>query len=324
MSARRGPLAGLVALAAAAALAGCGSTSGDALHTSLSALRATPPPQKGSTPDPIMHCKDPTASLRPSGALPAAGRPPAGSFMATIARRGKLVAGVDQNTLLFAYRNPVDGQLEGFEIDMLRELARALFGDPDKVEFKALTTAQRIPAVQGGTVDVVADAVSITCYRRTLADFSSVYFQAAQRVLVPKTSHARSIADLGGRRVCATRGSTTIATLTRLPDGVTPFPVAQRTDCLVALQEDEVDAVSSDDAILLGLKAQDPNTKIVGPAIADEPYGMAISKTHPEFVRFVNGVLARMRVDGRWAAIYRRWLGRYQDTPSPPRARYSD
>lgn len=322
MSARRGPLAILALAAAAAALAGCGSTSGDALHSSLSALRATTPPQKPSTPDPNTRCKDRTASLRPSGALPAPGRMPAGSFMANIARRGKLIAGVDQNTLLFAYRNPFDGQLEGFEIDMLHELARALFGDPNKVEFKALTTAQRIPAVQDGSVDVVADAVSITCYRRTLAAFSSVYYRAVQRVLVPKNSRARSIRDLRHKRVCATRGSTTIGRLAKYH--VIPYGVAQRTDCLVALQEGEVDAISSDDAILLGYKAQDPNTKIVGSPIHDEPYGMAIGKQHRDFVRFVNGVLARMRADGRWETIYRRWLGPYQPPQSPPRARYSD
>jgi polar amino acid transport system substrate-binding protein len=321
---RHRPLAVLVALVAVAALAGCGSTSGDALHSSLSALRATPPPQTASKPDPIKHCEDRTASLRPSGALPAPGQMPTGSYMATIARRGELVAGVDQNTLLLAYLNPIKGQLEGFEIDMLRELARALFGDPDKIEFKALTTTQRLDAVQDGTVDVVADAFSVTCYRRTRASFSSVYYDAAQRVLVPKNSRARSIRDLEGKRVCATRGSTTIARLAKLPHRVIPYPVAQRTDCLVALQEGEVDAISSDDAILLGYKAQDPNTKIVGPPIADEPYGMAINKAHPEFVRFVNAVLARMRADGRWETIYRRWLRPYQPAQSPPRARYSD
>jgi polar amino acid transport system substrate-binding protein len=321
---RHGPLAVLVALAAGVALAGCGSTSGDALHSSLSALRATPPPQKASKSDPIKHCEDRTASLRPGGALQAPGQMPAGSYMATIRRRGELIAGVDQNTLLLAYLNPIKGQLEGFEIDMLHELARALFGDPDKIEFKALTTTQRLDAVQDGTVDVVADAFSVTCYRRTRASFSSVYYDAAQRVLVPKNSRARSIRDLGGKRVCATRGSTTIARLAQLPYRVIPYPVAQRTDCLVALQEGEVDAISSDDAILLGYKAQDPNTKIVGPPIADEPYGMAISKAHPDFVRFVNAVLARMRADGRWETIHRRWLGPYQPPQSPPRARYSD
>ena len=321
MSARRGPLAILVALAAAAALAACGSTSGDALHSSLSALRATTPPPTASKPDPVKKCNDPTASLRPGGALPAPGHMPTGSYMATIARRGELVAGVDQNTLLLAYLNPINGQLEGFEIDLLRELSRALFG-VDRIEFKALTTSQRLGAVQNGTVDVVADAFSVTCWRRTQASFSSVYYDASQRVLVPKTSRARSIRGLRGSRVCATRTSTTISRLGAYH--VIPTGVAQRTDCLVALQEGEVDAISSDDAILLGFKAQDPYTKIVGPPIADEPYAMAINKAHPDFVRFVNGVLARMRADGRWEAIYRKWLAPYQGPQSPPRARYSD
>jgi polar amino acid transport system substrate-binding protein len=87
----------------------------------------------------------------------------------------------------------------------------------------------------------------------------------------------------------------------------------------------EVDAISTDDSILIGFKAQDPNTKIIGPALADAPYGIAISNAHPEFVRFVNGVLDRMRADGTWRAIYEKWLGRYQGgaAPAPPRPHYA-
>jgi polar amino acid transport system substrate-binding protein len=323
MSARSRPL---LALLAALAIGGCGSTSNQALHTSLAALSVTTPTHS-VPPDPTLRCSNLTSSLRPHGALPTPGAMPAGSFMATIERQGRLIAGVDQNTLLFGYRNPSTGQLEGFEIDVLREIARALFGSPDKIEFKALTTTQRIPAAQNGTVDIVADAVTITCFRRTEVDFSSVYYDAGQRVLVSKTSKARSIRDLAHKRVCATTGSTTIKKLASLPYHLIEYPVPQRTDCLVDLQEGLVDAISSDDSILLGFKTQDPQTKIIGPRIADEPYGMAINKQHPDFVQFVNAVLARMRSDGRWAAIYRRWLGPYQPdqaTPSPPRAHYSD
>jgi polar amino acid transport system substrate-binding protein len=312
-----------VAALAAAVVAGCGSTSGEALHTSLAALQTTTPAPPSSPTPRSRPCGDATASLRPRGALPAPGRMPAGSTMAAIVRRGRLIAGVDQNTLLLSYRNPINGQLEGFEIDLLHEVARALFGDPDRIEFKAVSTAeQRIRAAQDRTVDVVADAVTINCARLARVAFSSVYYHAVQRVLVPKTSPARSIADLAGKRVCATGGSTTIAALSRLPERVIPYPVPQRTDCLVDLQEGTVEAISSDDAILLGYKAQDPYTKVIGAPIADEPYGMAMSRARLDLVRFVNGVLARMRADGRWAAIYRRWFGRYQSTPAPPRARY--
>jgi len=94
------------------------------------------------------------------------------------------------------------------------------------------------------------------------------------------------------------------------------------TDCLVLLQQGDVAAVSTDDAILAGLEAQDPFTMIVGPALADEPYGLAISKQHPDFVRFVNAVLAQMRAGGQWADSYRRWVG--HTAPAPPSAQYRD
>jgi polar amino acid transport system substrate-binding protein len=311
-------------LASVVAVAGCGSTSDQALHTSLAALRTTKPAQAGSKPSKTTHCADPTASLRPRGALPAPGAMPSGSYMAAIKRRGHLIAGVDQNTLFLGYRNPANGQLEGFEIDMLRQIARALFGDPKKIDFKALTTDQRTGAVQNGTVDLVADAFTINCDRVKQVAFSSVYYKAGQRVLVPKTSRATSIRDLAHKRVCATKGSTTIKTLAKLPYHLVLHPVAERTHCLVALQQGAVDAISSDDVLLRGLNVQDPYSKVIGGRIADEPYGIAISKAHPDFVRFVNGVLARMRSDGRWTSIYRHWLGRYQKTPSPPRAHYRD
>lgn len=310
----------LLALAVTAAVvAGCGTASNGALRISLAALQT-----RGtvlSTPAaPAAKCTDShlTASLRPPASLPTPGAMPAGSYMAAIERRGVLVAGVDQNTLLFSYFNPLDGQFQGFEIDMLRELARVIFGDPNRIVFKAVTTAQRLSAVQDGSVDVVADAVTITCARKREVDFSSVYYDASQRVLVLKNSPARSIHDLAGKRVCATTGSTSIVNVIASRPKVVPYAVPQRTDCLVALQQGKVDAISSDDAILLGFAAQDPNLKLIGPGFSPQPYGMAINKAHPDFVRFVNGVLARMRADGTWRRIYHRWLGLFASTPAPP------
>jgi polar amino acid transport system substrate-binding protein len=244
---------------------------------------------------------------------------PAGSYMARIEHRGYLVAGVDQNTLLFASFNPLDGQLEGFEIDMLRQLARAIFGRSDAVRFRAITTQERVTAVQDGSVDVVADAMTITCARRRQVDFSTVYYDAGQKLLVPSDSPIAGPQQLAGRRVCATSGSTSLQTVVAVVPRAIPYRVAQRTDCLVALQQGLVDAVTSDDSILLGFRAQDPYTKIVGARFADEPYGMAINKAHPDFVAFVNGVLAQLRANGTWRAIYARWLGRFTSSiPAPP------
>ncbi len=314
----------LAVVVLATGLAGCGSGSDQPQRTALAALGLPRAAAPTSASTPAVHCQNPTASLRPPATMPAPGAMPAGSEMARIARRGYLIAGVDQNTLLFSYFNPVDGQLEGFEIDMLHQIAQAIFGNPNAIRFKAITTAQRIAAVQQGKVDIVADAFTITCDRRKKVDFSTVYFDAAQRILVPSDSRARSGADLSGRKVCATAGSTSLAQLKTSYPRTAPYTVAQRTDCLVALQEGLVDAITSDDSILLGFQAQDPYTKVIGPPFAPEPYGMAMAKAHPELVRFVNGVLAQMRSDGRWRAMYVHWLGRVSPTvPNPPKAQYS-
>ena len=72
--------------------------------------------------------------------------------------------------------------------------------------------------------------------------------------------------------------------------------------------------------ILDGLAAQDPWTKIVGPRFTSEPYGLAISQQHPDFVRFVNAVLQQLRTDGQWAASYAHWVG--TPVPAPPPAHY--
>jgi len=306
----------------AAVVAGCGSGSDQALRMTLSALATTTPKAVAATPSGAAPRCDLKASLRPSAALPAPGAMPPASFMEKIRRRGYLIAGVNAAFLHFGYLNPFTGNIEGFEIDLVRALAQAIFGNkPNDVQLKALTADQRIPFVQNGTVDVVVDAFTITCDRRQQVDTSTVYYDAHQRVLVPSKSTYRGLQDLGGKRVCATAKTAPITTIQAYPSHPAPVGLSQAIDCLVELQQGRISAISTDDAILLGFKAQDPYTKLVGPNLADAPYGMAISKAHQDFVRFVNGVLAQMRANGQWQALYKRWLG--TPVPAPPPAQYN-
>jgi polar amino acid transport system substrate-binding protein len=192
---------------------------------------------------------------------------------------------------------------------MIRAVATAIFGDASNahLHLKAISDDQRIHDVTSGAVDIVAHTMTITCDRLKSVDFSSVYFEAHQRVLVLKNSKATSLDDLHGQKVCATSGSDSIGRITA--HKAIPVPVTYWTDCLVKLQQGDVAAISTDDAILDGLAAQDPWTKLIGPSLTDEPYGLAIAKQHPEFVRFVNAVLQQLRDNGQWAASYRRWTG---------------
>ena len=138
-----------------------------------------------------------------------------------------------------------------------------------------------------------------------------------------KNSRATGLASLGGQKVCATAGSDAVDTIASYPASprLVLVTVPESTDCLVLLQQDQVAAICTDDTVLSGLAAQDPFTKMVGPPLNDQPYGLAISKQHPDFVRFVNAVLARERADGAWAASYARWIG--TPVPPPPPARYA-
>jgi polar amino acid transport system substrate-binding protein len=320
------PLRHLLVLAlAAGVLAGCGTSSDRALRTTLAALEtpvAQPLPAAPVTPEPT--CPNLTASLRPPATMPAPGAMPAGSYMAHIQRRGYLIAGVNSGELDFAYLNPATGQIQGFEIDLVRQLAQAIFGSDGSNRYRlvALTVPQRIPFVQQGRVDVVVDAITITCQRKQQVDFSTVYYDSKQRVLVPSDSSATAIGAFAGKPVCASAQSAPIQVMEAMRDRPVPVGLPQAVDCLVALQEGRIDAISTDDSILLGFKAQDPNTKIVGPSLADVPYGMAISKAHPDFVRFVNGVLAQLRANGTWRRIYDKWLGHVAPNPTLPAAKY--
>ncbi len=264
----------------------------------------------------------PQQSLRPAGALPQPGKMPAGTWMATVQKRGRLLVGTSQDTLLFSSRNPITGKVEGFDVDVAREIARAIFGDPDKIQIVVTSNANRIPYVQNEKVDLVAKTMTINCERWKDVNFSSVYYEAGQKVLVSTESTVTGIKDLAGKKVCAAAGSTSLKTLQGLTPKVVPVAVAKQSDCLVAFQRNKVDAISIDDTLLAGLAAQDPYAKIVGERITEEPYGLALSKEHPEFTRFVNAVLAKTRADGTWQRIYRTWLGK--NVPAPPAAEYRD
>ncbi len=259
---------------------------------------------------------DATASLRPSSA-------PAPTVDA-IRRRGRVIVGIDQNTDPLSFRDPVTGELRGFSVDLSREIARDLVGDPDKVDFRLLTEPERIPAVQHKSVDILTKATSITCPRAELIAFSTVYFEGHQRLLVPRGSAVRGPADLADKRVCSGLATTSIATVARVAPRANIVGMQNFDDCLVALQQGQVDAVSTDDALLVGMAMQDPNLEIVGPGLENEPYGIGVNKAEEDLVRAVNASLDRIRRDGTWEALYRRWFSMLGPAPSPPTPKYRD
>jgi polar amino acid transport system substrate-binding protein len=315
----------------AAACAGAGSQVSPALFapppssTTTAAPTSVTQPTPGCTPGSTGTVVE---SAAPPPSLPAPGGMPAGSFMASIQQRGRLLAGTSPDQLLFGYVNPLDGRVEGLDADLLREVAIAIFGgdihnpasaDPH-ISFVTMTLAQRIPDVTSGQVDIVADTMTINCQRRLMVDFSAEYYDAGQRVLVLKSSPAASVDQLGGKKVCTAKASTSVDNLNarHTTPPIDVVTVDDQSDCLVQLQEGLIDAMSTDDTVLAGLAAQDPYTKIIGARFTDEPYGMAISLKHADFTAFVNGVLTQLRDDGELQALYTKWLGSAFGGTLPP------
>ncbi|CAO5177152.1 polar amino acid transport system substrate-binding protein [Frankia sp. AiPs1] len=259
---------------------------------------AIPTPSSRHTAD----CGDLTASLRPHTGQPDAA--PATAALRPILDRGYLTVAVRPDTPPFASVDVDTGEFTGFEIDLAKEIGRALFGADGHVRFRAVTAAERIDVVRRGEVDLSVATVTVTCARRAQVDFSAVYYQASKNVLVRASSPYRSLADLGGRRVCAAVGTTSLQLVVDTPNHPVPYPVANVTDCLVALQQGTVEGVVNDDTVLAGMAAQDPQTRITGPKSLDVPTAIAVGRDHPELTRFVNGVLARMAADGSWVRLY--------------------
>ena len=320
MSARFRRLA--VLLAAVTMLAGCSETAPVVDVPSVTLAPPTPAGMEEAAPSPAQPAPpadDCTASLRPFSS-----KADATEAVSNIRNRGRLIVGLDIGSNLFSFRDPITGEITGFDVDVAGEVARDIFGTPSQVEYRILSSADRVTALQNDQVDIVVKTMSITCERKELVNFSTVYLAANQRILAPRDSAITQASDLAGKRVCAATGTTSLQRVQQINPPPVIVEVVTWADCLVALQQRQVDAVSTDDSILAGLVSQDPYLHIVGRSMAKEPYGIGINKENTGLVRFVNGTLDRIRRDGTWNTLYRKWLTVLGPAPSPPVPRYSD
>ncbi len=314
-----------VAVTVVTVLAGCGRAESVPPAPTLSLTPPTPAGMEELPPEVVPPTQDTdddcdlTASLRP---FPDRAR--ADAAVANIKARGRLIVGLDIGSNLFSFRDPISGEITGFDVDIAGEVARDIFGTPSQVEYRILSSADRIAALQNNQVDVVVKTMSITCERKELVNFSTVYLVANQGILAPRDSTISEASDLSGKRVCAVEGTTSLRRIQEINPSPIIVQVVTWADCLVALQQRQVEAVSTDDSILAGLVSQDPYLHIVGPSMNEEPYGIGINLENTGLVRFVNSTLERIRRDGTWNTLYRKWLTVLGPPPAPPVPRYSD
>nr|WSY54877.1 glutamate ABC transporter substrate-binding protein [Streptomyces sp. NBC_00886] len=245
-----------------------------------------------------------------------------GTTIKAIKVRGVLRVGVDQNSYRWGYRDPnsSSGNLAGFDIDLVTAIAKDIFGSSytdQSIQFLAIPTNERIPAIQHKRVDMVVRTMTITCDRLDDVAFSAPYFLTGQQVLAPKASTITGYNDtLAGKRVCSAATSTANKRLIydkahhKLPAGVEIMPaVPNQLDCLVKLQLGQADAVVTDGALAASQAAQDPTVELKGTIFTKEYYGVAMNKDATDLVQRVNRILEAYRTspDG-WRASYTKWL----------------
>ncbi|MCA0754744.1 transporter substrate-binding domain-containing protein [Paenibacillus sp. N4] len=241
------------------------------------------------------------------------GNPDAGAeetLLDTIKSRGKLIVGVKYDTKLFGLKNPANNEVEGFDVDIAKALAKSILGDETKIELKEVTSKTRIPMLDNNEIDLIVATMTITEERKEQVDFSEVYFKAGQSLLVKKGSAIKGIDDVKkGTKVLAVKGSTSVDNIIeRAPDAnVLEFDNYQ--DAFSALKAGQGDVLTTDNAILYGMMAQDPGYEVVGEPFTDEPYGIAIKKGETELVDAVNAGLAAMKESGEYNEIYKQWIG---------------
>ncbi len=306
-------------------LVGCGYD-----PTTIPAPDAAPASPATSAAPPIV-CDNATESYGPGADVAELGNRPE---VAEIRSRGRLVAGVSADTFKMASRDPLTGELVGFDIDMVNAVARAIFPNARDLEkvitFRVITAADRLPALIDGRVDVVVRNMTVNCARWKEIAFSAVYYESGQKLLVRQDLADRNdpvdtVEELSGLRVCAPLGTTSLSNIQDLaPDDTEIVTAINHTQCLVKFQRGEADVITGDDTVLAGLAAQDPYA-VVPPGqdkFTAEPYGIGVNKDQRDLVRFINAVLERSRVDGSWQRSYDTWLRPNLGPGSQPQPTY--
>jgi glutamate transport system substrate-binding protein len=247
---------------------------------------------------------------------------PAGSTAARIQESGKLRVGTKFDQPGFGKKS-MAGEPEGFDIEIARIIAKGIFGDDidGKIEFSEAQSRVREEYIEQGKVDIVVATYSITDARKERVGFAGPYLVAGQALLVKQDDNSITGPDsLAGKVVCSVRGSTPLETIRELaPEAdTTTFIADAYADCVEALKDGRVEAVTTDDQILLGYAAENPGElKVVGKPFSQELYGVGVKKDDADFRNFVNDQLQKAFDEGTWAKAYADTIGERTGTDVP-------
>lgn len=217
--------------------------------------------------------------------------------------------GVKVDTNLFGLYDIQSSEIRGFDIDIAKAITEELTGDAANAEFVEVTSKTRIPLLKNGNIDAIIATMTITEERKEQVNFSNVYFDAGQALLVPNDSSIQSLDDLSAdTTVLAVKGSTSAKNIRELAPEANVLELENYSEAFTALQSGQGDAVTTDNAILLGIIADNPGYRLAGGIFTQEPYGIAINKGQDAFLNEVNEALDTIKANGVYDEIYADWI----------------
>ena len=242
----------------------------------------------------------------------------AGDTLAEVKKKGVLVAGVKDSLPPFGSVDPKTKEFVGYDIDFVKYIAKKL---GVKVEYKPVTSANRMPMLMEGRVDILAATMTKTPERAKQIDFSYTYFLTGQKFLTKKGT-VHSLKDLQGKKIGTAKGSTSEQNVKKAVPSATVLSFDDYPQGVLALQQGKVIAVTTDESILagqLGKLQKNPATKgkfeIPDIQISSEPYGLGMRKGDTNLEKFVDATLLEMEKNGEAKKIFERWFGPNTDSP---------
>ena len=239
-----------------------------------------------------------------------------------ISRTRVLTAGTRLTSIPFAFINEKNEWI-GFSIDLLEAIRARLerkLGKPIKLERKEIDPVTRIPQVANRTIDVECGSTTYTRGRDETVDFSIPFFFTGTQLLVKKESGIKGVADVSGKRVGATAGTTNEKALRASQPKADVVTFQDHGSGFLALEQGRIVAFVSDGILLAGLAAKARNPKdyaVVGDFLSKDPYSCMVPENDSKWRDFVNHTLMELIDSGKFFELYDKWFGERGVVPYP-------
>ena len=226
-----------------------------------------------------------------------------------IQQRGHWVVGVEADIEPFCFKDK-NGNYDGYEIELVKKIAKNILNDENAIEFVDVTPSNRISMLNSGQADLIVATMTINPQRLEIIDFSEPYYIAGQTVLVKKSSKITSLSDLKNKRVGTIFGTTANEGIKSVAPTSLISGFKSYNDAIRALKTNQIDGIALDDTILMGFAMKDNSLFLINKKYTQEPYGVAFRKgtESTRVLDAVNDVLHVMKSNGDLGRLQTKWL----------------